>query len=78
MEKIYSEEFISTIIRLAWADDVSFDKIKKDHGIPEADVIKIMRKNLKRGSYILWRKRVTGRSTKHEKRRRVLEEELNG
>lgn len=68
MTENYTEEFISNIIRIAWADDVSFDKIKKDYGLSEADVKKIMRQNLKQGSYILWRKRVTGRGKKHEKR----------
>jgi uncharacterized protein (TIGR03643 family) len=61
---------------MAWADDISFDKIKKDKGLSEADVIKIMRKNLKARSFILWRKRVSGRSSKHEKRARLLRQEI--
>lgn len=68
----YSEAFINDIIRMAWADDVSFDKIKKDRGLPEAEVIKIMRANLKPNSFKLWRKRVSGRSSKHEKREKLL------
>lgn len=71
----YSEAFINDIIRMAWADEVSFDKIKKDRGIPEAEVIKIMRANLKAGSFRLWRKRVSGRSTKHERRAFLLRAE---
>ena len=55
------------IIGMAWSDRVSFEEIKKKTGFSEADVIKIMRKNLKRKSYILWRKRVKGRVTKHRK-----------
>jgi uncharacterized protein (TIGR03643 family) len=61
---------------MAWADDVSFDKIKRDKGLSEADVIKIMRRNLKASSFKLWRKRVSGRSSKHEKRAKLLKQEI--
>ncbi|MBA4275010.1 MAG: TIGR03643 family protein [Alphaproteobacteria bacterium] len=72
MPEHYREEFINDIIRMAWADDVSFDTIKKKRGLTEAEVIKIMRRHLKPGSFKLWRARVTGRSSKHEKRARLL------
>ena len=68
MKQDHTDAFISDIIRLAWADDVSFDKIRRDKGLAEGEVIKIMRRNLKSGSFQLWRKRVAGRSSKHEKR----------
>ena len=55
------------IIGMAWSDKVSFDEIKKKTGYSEKEVIEIMRKTLKKNSYILWRKRVRGRSTKHRK-----------
>ena len=55
------------IIGMAWQDRISFDEIKKKTGLSEKEVIKLMRKNLKRKSYILWRKRVKGRITKHRK-----------
>jgi uncharacterized protein (TIGR03643 family) len=71
----YSDNFLNDIIRMAWADDVSFDKIKRDRGLCEAEVIAIMRRNLKRHSFKLWRKRVSGRSSKHEKRERLLRQE---
>ena len=71
-----SESFLDDIIRMAWADDVSFNKIKREKGISEAMVIKIMRRNLKPGSFKLWRKRVTGRSAKHEKRTKLLKLEV--
>lgn len=76
MKQEYEELFISDIIRMAWADDISFDKIKKEHGLSEAEVIKIMRSNLKPGSFKLWRKRVSGRSSKHEKRTKLLQQGL--
>jgi len=63
-----TEAFINEIIGMAWADDISFDKIKKERGLSEAEVIKIMRGNLKASSFRLWRKRVSGRGSKHEKR----------
>jgi uncharacterized protein (TIGR03643 family) len=52
---------------MAWADRISFEEIKKKTDLNEQEVIKIMRKNLKRKSYLLWRKRVRGRVTKHRK-----------
>ena len=55
------------VIAMAWADRISFEEIKKKTGLNEKEVIKIMRKSLKRKSYLLWRKRVRGRSTKHRK-----------
>ena len=55
------------IIGMAWQDTISFDEIKKKTGFAEKDVIQIMRKTLKKNSYILWRKRVRGRITKHRK-----------
>ena len=48
---------------------VSFEKIGRLHGKSEAEVIKIMRKNLKPKSFKLWRERVSGRTRKHEKKR---------
>ena len=55
------------VIGMAWADRISFDEIKKKTGFSENEVISIMRKTLKKNSYILWRKRVRGRLTKHRK-----------
>jgi uncharacterized protein (TIGR03643 family) len=67
-----NEAFINEVIRMAWADDISFDKIKRDKGLSEAEVIKIMRANLKKGSFKIWRARVTGRTSKHEKKQKLL------
>lgn len=55
------------IIRMAWEDRTTFDEIEKRTGLPEAEVIKVMRGSLKPGSFRLWRKRVSGRVTKHGK-----------
>ncbi len=74
MKEIYSIGFISHAIQMAWADDISFDRIKREMGISESDVIKIMRGNLKASSFKLWRKRVTGRISKHEKRAKLMQQ----
>ena len=55
------------IIGMAWDDRISFEDIKKKTGFTEKEVIKTMRINLKRKSYLLWRKRARGRVTKHRK-----------
>ncbi|MFK7910383.1 MAG: TIGR03643 family protein, partial [Akkermansiaceae bacterium] len=67
---------ISGIIRMAWEDRTTFDEIQRKTGINEAGVIKIMRSELKPSSFRLWRKRVTGRKTKHEKIFRASRKEL--
>lgn len=72
MTQPYTETFINDIIRMAWADEISFDKIKKERGLSESEVIKIMRANLKPSSFKLWRRRVSGRGSKHEKRSKIL------
>ena len=55
----------SRIIEMAWEDRTPFEAITKQFGLNEAEVIKLMRRELKRASFRLWRKRVTGRQTKH-------------
>lgn len=55
------------IIRMAWEDRTTFEEIGKRTGLREADVIKLMRKELKPSSFRMWRKRVSGRITKHRK-----------
>ena len=59
---------IDEVIRMAWSDKISFEEIKKKIGVKEKEVIFIMRKYLKKSSYILWRKRVRGRYSKHRKK----------
>jgi uncharacterized protein (TIGR03643 family) len=54
------------IIEMAWEDRTSFEAIELQFGLAQQDVIKLMRKELKRSSFELWRERTKGRSTKHE------------
>ncbi|MEO0620433.1 MAG: TIGR03643 family protein [Pseudomonadota bacterium] len=56
---------ISEIVELAWRDEVSFDDIAAQTGLRERDVIALMRRHLKPSSFRMWRKRVSGRRTKH-------------
>ena len=67
------EKAIDNIIKLAWSDKISFEQIKRIHGLNESEVIKIMRKNLKPKSFKVWRERVNGRTRKHEKKRKLSE-----
>jgi len=57
------------IKEMAWEDRTPFDAIKFQFGLKEQDVIELMRKNISRNSFKLWRKRVKGRKTKHQKKR---------
>lgn len=61
----YKIEDINRIIEMAWEDRTPFEAIEYQFGIKENDVRKIMRSNLKRRSFELWRERVKGRKTKH-------------
>lgn len=56
---------LSRVIEMAWEDRTPFEAIEQLFGLNESAVILLMRRNLKPGSFRLWRKRVTGRKTKH-------------
>ncbi len=58
MKKTYSISEKSEIIEMALSDHISFKEIELQYGIKEKDVKKLMKKNLKEGSYKAWRKRV--------------------
>jgi uncharacterized protein (TIGR03643 family) len=60
---------IDRVIQMAWEDRTSFDAIQTQFALNEAEVIKLMRAELKRSSFEMWRKRVTGRKTKHAAQR---------
>lgn len=60
-------EIIQRVIEMAWEDLTPFEAIKKQFNLSEKDVIKIMRSNMQKSSFKIWRARVSGRSTKHEK-----------
>jgi len=61
---------IDRIIEMAWEDRTPFEAIQIQFGFSEAQVIALMRKELKRSSFNLWRKRVnSGVSQKHAQKR---------
>lgn len=61
---------IDRIIEMAWEDRTPFEAIKVQFGFSEANVIALMRKELKRSSFNLWRMRVnSGISQKHTQKR---------
>ena len=63
---------ISRIIEMAWEDRTPFDAIELQFGLKEKDVITLMRREMKPSSFRMWRKRVSGRSTKHRQQRGFL------
>ena len=60
-----SQSDIDRVIEMAWEDRTTFDAIFETFGLNESEVISLMRRNLKPSSFKLWRKRVSGRKTKH-------------
>ena len=57
------------IIEMAWEDRTPFESIQFQFGLSEKEVIEFMRANSKPSSFRMWRARVQGRKTKHEKLR---------
>ena len=61
---------IDRVIEMAWEDRTPFEAIKTQFDFTEADVISPMRRELKRSSFNMWRKRVnSGVSQKHTLKR---------
>ena len=62
----FTEQELDRIIEMAWEDRTPFEAISFQFDLPEKEVIKIMRSNLKNSSFKRWRKRVnSGVSQKH-------------
>lgn len=57
------------IIEMAWEDRTTFEAIYFQFGLKEQEVINFMRREMKPSSFKMWRQRVQGRKTKHEKLR---------
>lgn len=64
MEQLNAQE-IDRIIEMAWEDRTPFEAIELQFQLKEKEVIELMRKNIKASSFRMWRKRMTGRKTKH-------------
>jgi uncharacterized protein (TIGR03643 family) len=57
---------VSAVIGMAWQDDTPFEAMALQFGLSEAQVIALMRANLKARSFRVWRMRVRGRVSKHQ------------
>ena len=70
LAKTFTERELDRIIEMAWEDRTPFEAILFQFGLPEKEVIQLMRTELKSSSFKLWRKRVnSGVSQKHLKKR---------
>lgn len=56
---------IDLIIEMAWEDRTTFEAFEVQFGLKEKEVIDLMRREMKESSFKMWRKRTSGRSTKH-------------
>ena len=64
--KDLSDADLSTIIEMALSDQTSFSDIQLQYGLKEDQVMALMRKQLRKGSYRSWRKRVKSFSDRRE------------
>jgi uncharacterized protein (TIGR03643 family) len=60
---------IDRVLEMAWEDRTTFEAIELQFGLSESQTIALMRREMKASSFRMWRKRVTGRATKHAARR---------
>ena len=66
MNLTFTSAEIDRIIEMAWEDRTPFESILYQFGLAEKEVIILMRNELKKSSFTLWRKRVNqGVSQKH-------------
>lgn len=65
MSVSWSPADLSRIIEMAWEDRTPFEAIEQLYGLNQHQLIKLMRRELKAGSFRLWRARTSGRTTKH-------------
>ncbi|MGY5354321.1 TIGR03643 family protein [Wenyingzhuangia sp. IMCC45467] len=72
MEAKFTAAQIDRIIEMAWEDRTPFEALKLQFGLSEPEVIHMMRTEMKLSSFKMWRKRVTGRKTKHLKKRNFI------
>ena len=61
----FTKTEISEIVADAWDDETSFEDINIKWGLSEKDVKILMKHSIKKASYIVWRKRVNKRLSKH-------------
>jgi len=60
-----SSDTINRVIEMAWEDRTPFEAIAFQYDLSEKQVIALMRREMTASSFRMWRKRVSGRKTKH-------------
>ena len=61
----FEPDELDRVIEMAWEDRTTFEAIHYQFGLSEQEVIELMRQSMKASSFRMWRKRVSGRKTKH-------------
>ena len=61
----FTEADKSRICEMAWEDRTPFEAIRMQFGLTEAQTIDLMRVYMKKSSFVMWRKRMTGLTVKH-------------
>ena len=61
----FTEADYSRICEMAWEDRTPFEAIRMQFGLTEGQTIDLMRRYMKKSSFIMWRKRMTGLTVKH-------------
>jgi uncharacterized protein (TIGR03643 family) len=64
-----AQDDVSRIIEMAWEDRTPFEAIETQFRLDERQVIALLRRELKPASFRTWRRRMSGRRTKHAKLR---------
>ena len=62
----FTEAHTSEIVQMALSDHVQFSDIEYQYGLKEHEVVTLMRKTLRKGSYRSWRKRVASFGSRRE------------
>ncbi|MBC7920442.1 MAG: TIGR03643 family protein [Ferruginibacter sp.] len=60
---------VDRIVEMAWEDRTPFEAIEAQFGLRVNDVIDLMRRQLLPSGFRRWRKRTSGRATKHQRLR---------
>ena len=66
MNEPLTEQQTDRIIEMAWEDRTPFEAIEFQFGLLEKEVIELMRREMKKSSFLMWRKRMAGKTTKHQ------------
>lgn len=59
----FTEQQIDRIIEKVWEDPTPFEAIQFQFNLSEQQTIELMRREMKRSSFKMWRERVQGRNT---------------